>query len=81
MANKKPTPSLENQLEALETILDKMEDEELPLETALAEFEKGIQLISSCQKILQETEQKVQILTEKMGKISLDDYDDDLDDE
>lgn len=58
-ANKK---NFENQLEALEAIVDQLEDGDLPLDEALKTFEKGVKLSRQCQKHLAEAEQKVTLL-------------------
>jgi exodeoxyribonuclease VII small subunit len=61
-------------LDELNSIVVKMEQGNLPLEEALQYFEKGISLTRQCQKALQEAEQKVQILLEKNGEITLNPY-------
>lgn len=48
----------------LDKILREMEGEELPLEKALEEFERGIALVKECRIYLEETKQKVTLLTE-----------------
>ncbi len=63
MVNKKPAqPNFEQQLEALEAIVDQLEDGDLPLDEALKVFEKGVKLSRQCQQHLAEAEQKVTIL-------------------
>lgn len=57
--------SLENAMAEIASIVEKMEHETLPLEETLAQFERGIFLIRHSQKVLQETEQKVQILLQQ----------------
>lgn len=59
-----PESSIEAILNSLEQILHRMESEEQPLEASLADFEEGIRLTRQAQKMLQEAEQKVQLLTE-----------------
>ena len=61
-ASKQKTPNLEKSLEALEAIVEELEDGEIPLEKALKQFEKGIKLSRECQTALEAAEQKVQIL-------------------
>ncbi len=56
------TLPFEEALLELETLVERMEQGQLPLEEALKTFERGIQLSRVCQKALQEAEQKVQIL-------------------
>lgn len=54
--------SFENALQQLEQIVSRLESGELPLEEALNEFERGVQLARSSQQTLQAAEQRVQIL-------------------
>lgn len=54
--------SFEHSLNELETIVSRLESGELPLEDALNEFERGIQLARQSQQKLQQAEQRVQIL-------------------
>ena len=61
-AAKPKQPNLEKSLEALEAIVEELEDGEIPLEKALKQFEKGIKLSRECQTALEAAEQKVQIL-------------------
>lgn len=57
--------SFEEALAELETIVDTLEKGDLTLEQSLAAFERGVGLTRSCQKALDEAEQKVQILTSR----------------
>lgn len=54
--------SFETSLRELEQIVTRLESGELPLEDALNEFERGVQLARQGQKKLQQAEQRVQIL-------------------
>ncbi|AIX50450.1 MULTISPECIES: exodeoxyribonuclease VII small subunit [Pantoea] len=54
--------SFETALQQLEQIVSRLESGELPLEEALNEFERGVQLARSGQQTLQQAEQRVQIL-------------------
>ena len=56
--------SFEDTLEALETLVQRMESGELGLEDSLKAFEQGIKLTRSCQEQLKNAELKVQALTE-----------------
>lgn len=69
----------EKSLAALNLIIEKMESGQLSLETSLTHFEEGIALIRQCQQTLGNAEQKIQMLTEKAGKISLTDFQSDND--
>jgi exodeoxyribonuclease VII small subunit len=55
----------ESALEELESLVEKLEKGDLPLEESLKEFERGITLTRNCQKELKEAEHKVRILTEE----------------
>ena len=59
----------------LESLVERMEHGEQSLEDSLKDFELGIALTRSCQKSLQETEQKIQQLIEKSGQDVLVDFD------
>lgn len=63
MPKKAPqSASFETALNELEQIVNRLETGELPLEDALNEFERGIQLARQGQQQLQQAEQRVQIL-------------------
>ena len=47
----------------IETIVGRLEKEALPLEEALALFEKGVARIRECQAYLREAKQKVALLS------------------
>jgi len=62
----------EDALKKLETIVETMESEELPLETLLARYEEGAQLAKICQAKLSEAELKVRQLEQaSSGELSL----------
>ena len=61
-SSSKRTPDLEKTLSELEKIVQELEDGDLPLEKALKQFEKGVQLSRECQTALQAAEQRVKIL-------------------
>lgn len=72
MTDKKTTlPSLEESLAEITQLIDKMEHSELTLEQSLTNFERGITLVKHCQKVLEEAEQKVQILIQTNAKEEL----------
>lgn len=77
---KTETLSFEQSMQELETIVSKMEQGELPLEEALQNFERGIQLARLSQQKLKDAEQKVQILMNQHGQASLHDFDSPLSD-
>jgi len=55
-------PPFEEALKKLESIVEAMEGDELPLETLLARFEEGTRLVQICQAKLAEAEVKIQQL-------------------
>jgi exodeoxyribonuclease VII small subunit len=69
--------SFEDTLAELESLVDTLEKGELTLEQSLAAFERGVKLTRSCQKALDDAEQKVRILTEKSADADLEPLDDD----
>lgn len=66
MARKKGI-DFEESLEALESIVEQMEDGDLSLEESLAAFEKGVKLARDCQDALKAAEQRVQVLLAQGG--------------
>jgi len=59
---KQQTPDFEAALAELEAIVQKLEQGELPLEESLRQFERGVVLTRSCQKALQQAEEKIRVL-------------------
>ena len=53
---------LEESISALEDLVEELEGGEMPLEKALAEFERGVKLTRRCQAALREAEQRIEIL-------------------
>lgn len=66
MNAKTKQPDFEATLQELETIVDKMEHEELPLADALKQFERGVALTKSCQDALQQAEQKIKMISQNL---------------
>jgi len=60
--------NLEKLIAELESIVNKMESDDLNVEDSLKSYEKGISLIKNAQKKLKKIEQKVEILS-KEGKL------------
>jgi exodeoxyribonuclease VII small subunit len=63
----KKTVNLEKSLADLESLVEDLENGDLPLDKAMKKFEDGIKLTRSCQAALKEAEQKVQILLQSAG--------------
>lgn len=76
MARKKSATLFEDSLAELEQLIEQMEQGDITLEESLKSFERGVNLTRTCQKALQEAEQKVQILLEKNGQQNLEPFTD-----
>jgi len=65
-------------IKELERIVKELESQDVPLEKALAAFEQGIKLTRHCSRLLEEAEQKVEILTRDVetGKVLKSPWDD-----
>jgi exodeoxyribonuclease VII small subunit len=57
----------EEALKKLETIVETMESDDLPLESLLAKYEEGVKLAQVCQAKLAEAELKIQQLEKTAG--------------
>ena len=57
------TMQFEKTIAELETIVSQLEKGDLSLEESLKQFEKGIKLARLCQDVLQQAEQKIEMLT------------------
>ena len=60
MANRKE--GFEDHLEALEKIVEALEQGELTLDQALERFEDGVKRLKACRELLSKAEEKVKIL-------------------
>ena len=66
MAKNTESKSFEQAMSELEKIVQAVESGQVPLAEALAQYEKGIELISHCQKILSQAEQKIATLSKNL---------------
>ena len=57
--------NFDQSLRQLETIVEKMEEDDLPLEESIKLFEEGMKLSKTCQAALKEAEGKIQKLSEQ----------------
>ena len=57
-----PAPNFEDSLQALETIVKRLEAGELSLADSLEAFEEGVKLTKNCQALLDQAELKIQTL-------------------
>lgn len=62
-----PELGFEEALEQVEAIIEKVENGQIGLEEAIAQYERGAALILRCRKILDRAEQRVVELTAQMG--------------
>ena len=56
-------PTFEATFEKLSTIVDKLEDGDLPLADALSQYEQGIAAYRQCRETLEQAERKLELLT------------------
>ena len=61
--------SFEEQMEALEEIVEELEKGELSLEDSVSKFEEGIKISKQCNKTLEEAEKKITILVNQEGEM------------
>jgi exodeoxyribonuclease VII small subunit len=57
--------SFEEQLTALESVVERLERGELSLEESVKLFEEGVKLSDACKKELEAAEGKIQLLTQR----------------
>jgi len=67
-------PDFESAMRELETLVERLEGGDLPLEESLAVFERGVLLSRTCQTALKDAEQKVEILLKRGGEPVVDDF-------
>ncbi|MEY4763259.1 MAG: hypothetical protein RLZZ200_3116 [Pseudomonadota bacterium] len=62
------SPDFETSLGELETLVERLERGDLPLEDALKDFERGVQLTRQCQGALSDAQRKVEVLLKEGGE-------------
>lgn len=66
MSSTDPTiKDFETAIAELESIVKKLEDGDLPLETSLQLYERGVQLSRFCHSRLEEAERRIELLNER----------------
>ena len=70
MAEKKPKDdiaklSFEESIKRLKTIVDKIEQGEIPLQDSLERYEQGMALIKHCRTILQQAEKRIEKISKE----------------
>lgn len=78
-ARSKKATNFEHALKELEGLVERMEEGDLSLEESLKTYERGIVLSRTCQKALDDAEQRIKILTERDGKAELQAFESDDD--
>jgi exodeoxyribonuclease VII small subunit len=73
---KRQPPAIETAMQELETLVENLEQGELPLEESLQAFERGVALTRICQQALDEAEQKVKILSGESEEAELTSFED-----
>lgn len=56
-------PSFEDALTGLESIVEAMEHEQLPLEELVSHYEQGCALLNRCESILQSARERIELIT------------------
>ena len=60
-------PTFEEQMASLESVVERLEHGELPLEEAVRLFEEGMRLTAACRKELDVAEGRLQVLSARPG--------------
>ncbi|MFZ9936280.1 MAG: exodeoxyribonuclease VII small subunit [Luteolibacter sp.] len=56
-------PTFEEALAGLESIVEAMENEQLPLEDLVCQYEKGSKLLERCEAVLQSARDRIELIT------------------
>jgi len=54
--------NFESAMAELDSLVEKMEEGQLPLEESLAAYQRGAALLQYCEKLLADAEQRIQVL-------------------
>lgn len=54
--------TLEENFEKIDEVMEKLSDDELPLEESFAVYKEGMELLDKCRKIIEDVEKKVEEL-------------------
>ncbi|MEZ5400474.1 MAG: exodeoxyribonuclease VII small subunit [Bryobacteraceae bacterium] len=65
MADESKAPGFEANLNALEEVVKQLEAGEIPLEEAIALFERGMTLTEACRKQIEDAETRVEVLMKR----------------
>ena len=67
-------PDFEQALAELESLVERLERGDLPLDEALQTFERGVGLTRQCQTALKAAQQKVEILLKRSGEAGVEPF-------
>ena len=70
----KDKQSFEDDLKRLQKIVEELSSGKLSLQDALKKYEEGVKLAQGCSQELNEAQRKVELLTKKDSKFSLDKF-------
>jgi len=74
--SREPEQSFETAIDRLESIVQEMETDRLPLEQLLARYEEGTKLVKVCQEKLDDAERRIEIITRNSaGKPQISEFD------
>lgn len=59
---KSKTPTFEDALRDLESLVEAMENDQLPLEDLVAHYEKGAGLLQHCEQILETARKRIELI-------------------
>lgn len=71
-----PVADFERSLDALEQLVERMEQGEMSLEDSLAAYERGVGLYRRCQTALEQAELRVRLLTDPQDDATAQPYPD-----
>ncbi len=74
-------PDFEQSLSVLESLVQKLEQGDVPLEDALKTFERGVALARQCQTALRGAQQKVEMLLARNGEEQVQAFEDEDDED
>ncbi len=74
MRSESPEPTFEQALERLESIVDSMEQGQVPLADLLTKYEDGVKLLKACEKRLQDAELKIEALKKSRDGVTLEPF-------
>ena len=74
MGNNKKVPDFEQALAELESLVERLERGDLPLDEALKTFERGVELTRHCQTSLKAAQQKIEILLKRGGQTEVEPF-------